>query len=38
MKLSYNLVAIPTFKSHSDYPNNKMNPTANAATESPIVM
>ena len=37
MKLSQNLVAILTFKSHSDYPNNKTNPTANAATEIPIV-
>ncbi len=37
MKLSYTLVAILTFKSHSAYPNNKINPTANAATEIPIV-
>jgi len=30
--------AILTSKFHNNYPNNKINPTAKAATEIPIVM
>jgi len=37
MKLSFNWAASQTFKSHSDYPNNIMNPTTKAAIEIPIV-
>jgi len=37
MKLSINWVASLTLKLNHNYPNNRMNPTAKAATEIPIV-
>lgn len=37
MKLSMNWAASLTLKLHHNYPNNKMNPTAKAAIEIPIV-